>query len=184
MNIAIGFLLVVFSALACSAQQFAMSTGSALALVADHAFISYAFTFTPSLDTYWLPSKKSGSKEPCLAGLCEGGFEDVTLIKTDYEGSKLWLSDSHDICGPGFGPMGSCTFEGLFFLGPLVTRTKMPDGSFSYQVYGLAQGTFTDDFGESLERTAIFNFITYPTPNKKGYGIPATGSVIVELSTL
>ena len=51
----------------------------------------------------------------------------------------------------------------------------MPDGSSTTEYFGLAIGTFVDDFGVAHDGvSAIFNFQTYPQAN--GGSIPATGS--------
>jgi len=163
------------------AQQFRMATASALVLPAHDQFIQYSFPFTPNPDDRWIPGQRT-KKTPCLQGMCPGKTARANWVdvETDYSGiSRLWLSDSHDFCGPKFQPQGYCSYQGTFYMGPYGTPILMPDGSAANSVFGLVNGVFVDDSGHSYNAPAIFNFTTYPNPS--GGSIPATGSVIVEL---
>lgn len=180
-------LAVLLLAASAAAQSFIMPTASALVLPAHDQFISYAFPFTPGQDEFWLPYKENQAPPPCLLGLCPEGFSDYVVVKTaakKYGGkSYVWLSDSHDICGTS--PLGYCTFAGTLSGHPTAVPIPLPDGSAAYSVTDLAIGQFIDATGAAhYNLTAIFNFITYATPNKYGYGIPASGSLIVEISPL
>lgn len=177
--------LLVCVALSALGQSFQMATASALVLPRpDGEFIQYSFPFTPSQFEWWAPTLRTKVKEPCFLGFCAGPKmqTDFLRVETDRSGlSQVWLSDSHDICGPKFQPQGYCSYQGTFYLGPFGIPTLMPDGSSTTEWFGLATGTFVDDFGVAHEEvSAVFNFQTYPQAH--GGSIPATGSLIVELS--
>ena len=177
-------LLLFAMAMGAGAQSFQMATASALVLPTGEGFIQSSFPFTPSQFEWWYPHLQTKIKEPCFAGFCDEKKmqTDFLRVETGRDGvSQVWLSDSHDFCGPKFQPQGYCSYQGAFYLGPFGTPTLMPDGSSTTEYFGLAIGTFVDDFGVAHDGvSAIFNFQTYPQAN--GGSIPATGSLIVELS--
>ncbi len=181
-------LLLFAMAMGAGAQSFQMATASALVLPTGEGFIQYSFPFTPSQFEWWYPHLQTKIKEPCFAGFCDEKKmqTDFLRVETGRDGvSQVWLSDSHDFCGPKFQPQGYCSYQGAFYLGPFGTPTHWDAGwIFDHRNTSsdLPIGRpVVDDFGVAHDGvSAIFNFQTYPQAN--GGSIPATGSLIVELS--
>ena len=117
------------------------------------AIIQYAFPLSPF--SQWIPSGK-------VSKFDFQGSDTVQII-TVKGVTELYLWDTHDICGPKAGPVGSCSFLGTMW-GPLLTEAKKtPEGASYSCVSATFYGVFEDPHGAEFNVEALLSFDTFPT---------------------
>jgi hypothetical protein len=163
------FLLVprAFSQSAAGDTQFAAILPSFQGVI-----MQYSFSIAP-FGSSWLP----------LGHIKKFNFAGTNVAQMQTVGgvTELYMSDSHDICGPKAGPTGSCSYLGTLSGGMTVTTISIESGGSYEHVTGTFSGLFLDDDGNQFAYTpALLSFDTYPA--KDGINVPSAGSLMVVLA--
>jgi|ERR1035438_10143755 hypothetical protein len=105
---------------------------------------------------------------------------NIVEVETVKGVTELYLSDSHDFCGPKAGPAGTCSYLGTM-VGELEIKTiSLGSGATYSHVAGTFSGLFTDARGDQFpNKLGLFSFDTYPSVN--GLVVPSAGSVVIVL---
>jgi hypothetical protein len=164
--------LLITCSLGLAAQQVTGETQFAAVLPDFQGRImQYSFPVNP-FPPDWLPA----------GHVTKFNFSGTNVIEVEtVKGvTELYLSDSHDLCGPKAGPVGSCSYLGTM-VGALEIKTiSLASGATYAHVTGTFLGLFTDDHGDQFANTlGLLAFDTYPSVNS--VVVPSAGSVVIVL---
>lgn len=131
--------------------------------------LQYSFPVSPFSE--WDASKRA--KKFTFAGT------NTVQVQTVAGVTQLYLSDSHDVCGPKNGSAGQCQFLGQLS-GTFSIESNNLNGAAYQHVSGTFYGTFQDAKGNSYENVPVLlSFDTFPSID--GVQWPAFGGVTIVL---
>jgi hypothetical protein len=164
--------LLITCSLGLAAQQVTGETQFAAVLPDFHGQImQYSFPINP-FPPDWLPNGQASKFK--FSGT------NIVEVETVKGVTQLYLSDSHDYCGPKAGPAGSCSYQGTM-VGELDIKTiSLESGATYSHVAGTFSGLFTDARGNQFpNKLGLFSFDTYPSVNS--IVVPSAGSLVIVL---
>jgi hypothetical protein len=164
--------LFVTCSLSLIAQQVTGETQFA-AVLPDYygQIMQYSFPINP-FPPDWLPA--GHAKKFKFSGT------NIVEVETVKGVTELYLSDSHDLCGPKAGPVGFCSYLGTMVGALEIKVINLAGGATYSHVTGTFSGLFTDDHGDQFPNTlGLFAFDTYPSVNS--VVVPSAGSVVIVL---